>query len=288
MLIRHLDFFVTLAEEEHFGRAAALCGVSQPALSLAIRKLEDDLGVPLILRGQRFMGLTAEGQRVLVWGRQILADFGNMQADLTGRRKGGLSGTLRLGVSASAMPLVPALSARFEARNPLARIRIELLSAREIAAGLTELSLDAGLGWLPARSPKAAVVSHIPLAPIAFKFACSADHPFATGGAISMQDALTQPLCLVDDLPAGAVDAPAALRCASLDAVLAHLRSARWCSVVPDSFARLLAPQDDIRLLSLIDAETAGTLGAFLVRRDPPAPMVRAFDEMLATPGPRE
>lgn len=282
MLIRHLDFFVTLAEEEHFGRAAALCGVSQPALSLAIRKLEEDLGTPLILRGQRFMGLTTEGEKLLLWGRQILADYGNLRADLTGRRKGGLTGVLRLGVSASAMPLLADLAERFEARNPLARIRAELLSPGQIAAGLAEQSLEAGLGWIPARLPKSST-SYVPLRPAPLHFACRADHPFAEGGPLSLADAATQPLCLIDDLPANSLPGgPPAVLCSSLDAVLLHLRSGRWCSLVPAGFQRLLAERDSVRLLALSDPGPLPMLGAQLIRRDPPSPMVRAFDEMLA------
>jgi DNA-binding transcriptional LysR family regulator len=153
MLIRHLDYFITLTEERHFGRAADLCGVSQPALSLAIRKLEEDLATPLIIRGQRFMGLTAEGEKLKIWGQRILADYGNLRDDLTGRRRGGLSGLLRLGVAAAAMPLATAISARFEARNPMARISIANLPAEEISRGVSDQSLDGGLTWLAPITP---------------------------------------------------------------------------------------------------------------------------------------
>jgi DNA-binding transcriptional LysR family regulator len=53
MLIRHLSFFVTLAQERHFKKAAEICNVAQPTLSAAIQNLEEDLGATLIVRGQR-------------------------------------------------------------------------------------------------------------------------------------------------------------------------------------------------------------------------------------------
>ena len=62
MFLRHLSYFVTLAREKHFARAAEACHISQPALSAAIRKLEDDLEVRLVIRGHRFLGLTARGK----------------------------------------------------------------------------------------------------------------------------------------------------------------------------------------------------------------------------------
>src|SRR3546814_627914 len=60
MLIRHLTYFITLARERHFARASEACNVAQPTLSAAIRKLEEDLGVPLVARGHGFEGLTHE------------------------------------------------------------------------------------------------------------------------------------------------------------------------------------------------------------------------------------
>lgn len=332
MLIRHLEFFVTLAEERHFGRAADLCGVSQPALSLALHKLEADLGAPLVLRGVRFTGLTAEGEKVLLWGRQILADFGHLRDDLSGRRKGGLTGTLRLGVSASAMPFLPRFSERFEARNPLARLRAETLAPERIRAGLADFSLDGGLGWLPAEAGigaktgigaqagigrqvgigrqagtrsqtgaraqagiareariareagigrEAGALAGFPLWPGRLRFACRADHPFASGGPLTLQDAATQPLCLVEDLPLPGGLRPAVL-CGGLDGALAHLRAGHWCSLVPEGFAALLAPGDDLVLLDLDGLDDPGPIGAYLQPRDPQPPLQRAFQDCAA------
>ncbi len=64
MLLRQLEYFVALAQERHFARAAAACFVSQPALSESIRKLEQELKVPLVRRGQKFEGLTP---KVIGW-----------------------------------------------------------------------------------------------------------------------------------------------------------------------------------------------------------------------------
>lgn len=281
MLIRHLEFFVTLAEEAHFGRAAALCGVSQPALSVAIRKLEEDLGTPLIRRGQRFEGLTAEGERVLVWGRQILSDYGALRSEIGGRRKGGLTGVLRIGVAPAAMPLLPGFCAAFEARHPLARLRLQTMPLAAITAGLADLTLEGGFGLWPRRGPPGDGVQAVPLGPARWRFACRADHPFATGGPITMAEALTQPLCLLDDLP----QAPArgAITCTGLDAVLAHLRSGGWASLVPEGFAALLAPEDDLRLIEITEARPMGEIGGLLLRRQPQSPLARAFEEVLKT-----
>lgn len=60
-MLRQLEYLVALARERHFARAAAACFVSQPSLSAGIRRLEAELGVPVIRRGNRFQGLTPKG-----------------------------------------------------------------------------------------------------------------------------------------------------------------------------------------------------------------------------------
>jgi len=72
MLFRQLEYFVAVARERHFARAAEACYVSQPALSASIAKLERELNVTLINRGHNYQGLTPEGERLVVWAKRIL------------------------------------------------------------------------------------------------------------------------------------------------------------------------------------------------------------------------
>lgn len=74
MQIRQLEYLVALAHEKHFARAAERCNVSQPALSLALKQIEAELGVAIVQRGNRFLGLTREGDIVLKWAQRLLLD----------------------------------------------------------------------------------------------------------------------------------------------------------------------------------------------------------------------
>ena len=88
MLLRQLEYFVAVARERHFARAAEACYVSQPALSASIAKLERELNVTLINRGRNFEGLTVEGDRLVVWAKRVLAVHDGLVAEAAALRSG--------------------------------------------------------------------------------------------------------------------------------------------------------------------------------------------------------
>lgn len=150
--MRQLEYLVALAHERHFGRAATACHASQPALSAALRRLESELGVTIVLRGHRFAGFTPEGSQVVGWAHRILAERDALRDDL-GRVREGLTTTLRIGAIPTAVPATGLLSDAFQARHPRARVRIVAMSAREIVGRLAEFDIDAGLTYLDEGSP---------------------------------------------------------------------------------------------------------------------------------------
>ncbi|QEC49305.1 LysR family transcriptional regulator [Baekduia soli] len=147
VLLRQLEYLAALDRERHFGRASQACHVSQPALSAALRRLEDELGVMLVRRGRRFEGFTHEGERVLVWARRALAGAEGLTEEVQ-RLRGGLEGTLRLGAIPTSLPASVHVTSRLRRRHPRMRIEIRSMSSREIAAGLRAGELDAGLTYL--------------------------------------------------------------------------------------------------------------------------------------------
>src|ERR1700742_175841 len=106
MLIRQLTYLVALAKEQHFGRAAEACNVSQPALSGAIRSIEKELGVTIVQRGRRFEGFTSDGERVLAWARRALADCEGLRQAASITREDP-QGTLRIGAIPTTLPVIP-------------------------------------------------------------------------------------------------------------------------------------------------------------------------------------
>ncbi|MDP1910802.1 MAG: LysR family transcriptional regulator, partial [Hyphomicrobium sp.] len=112
MFLRQFQYLITLSEEKNFGRAATRCNVSQPSLSSAIKQLEMELGIPIVLRHQRFGGFTEEGARVLEWGKRILADRDALLEELA-LMHSNLEGRIRIGAMPMSSPVLPVIDRLF-------------------------------------------------------------------------------------------------------------------------------------------------------------------------------
>lgn len=147
MDIKQLKFLIALEETRHFGQAAARCHITQPTLSMRLRSLEEELGLPLVNRGQRFEGFTAPGERVLAWARTVLAAYDGLQAEAAACR-GNLVGTLRLGV----VPLSDfdplAMMQRLHTDHPSLRFELSSLSSERILEQLANNRIDLGISYL--------------------------------------------------------------------------------------------------------------------------------------------
>lgn len=145
MNVRHLRFFVALSTERHFGRAAAVCNVSQPALSMAIRRLESELGVRLVERGGGgTVGLTDAGEALLDRARQTVSGVDGIKAEAT-RLRGQLTATLRLGTVPTAVAAAPTLVAPLLRAHPGVRVEVRTAPSDVLAGEVLRHELDAAL-----------------------------------------------------------------------------------------------------------------------------------------------
>ncbi|MCM0621206.1 LysR family transcriptional regulator [Nocardioides bruguierae] len=154
MELRHLRYFVAVAEECHFGRAAERLHMAQPPLSQQIKQLEAELGVQLLERTSRRVELTPAGQRYLERARDVLArvEAANDEAALVA---GGMVGRVSIGFTGSATyELLPAISRALQARLPgvEADLRGELLTPRQVS-GMLAHELDLGVLRPPVGDP---------------------------------------------------------------------------------------------------------------------------------------
>jgi DNA-binding transcriptional LysR family regulator len=146
-VIDKLEYLMALAREQHFGRAADSCGVTQPTLSAGIKQLESTLGVMLVQRGSRYIGLTAEGERTLDWARRIVSDSRSMRQELK-TLKFGLSGQLRIAAIPTALAMVESLTTPFRQKHPDVRFSVYSRTSIEILNIIENLEIDAGISYI--------------------------------------------------------------------------------------------------------------------------------------------
>ncbi|HXY31518.1 MAG TPA: LysR family transcriptional regulator [Gemmatimonadaceae bacterium] len=288
MLLKNLEYLSALARERHFARAAAACRVTQPTLSAGIKQLEEEMGVLIVERGQRYRGLTPEGHRILAWAQRILADVEHLSQEVSEMRSG-LVGRVRIGVIPVMLPIVSLLTSPFAERHPRVSITILSLSSIEIQRGLDGFALDAGLTYLD-NEP----LSHVRTFPL-YRERCllltPADGPFGDREAVTWREASTLPLCLLTpDMQnrriidshfreAGAEPRPS-VETNSIVTLCSHLRAGTWSSVMPHAILYLVGEMPGVRAIPLVDPTDSHALGLIVPDRDPLPPITRALVEI--------
>jgi DNA-binding transcriptional LysR family regulator len=266
MILRQLEYLVALARERHFGRAAAACHVSQPALSMAVRKLEAELGLRLVDRGSGGVALTDAGRELLGWAQSAVGAADALAAE-AGRLRGQLTATLRLGVIPTAVTAVSAVVGPLLRAHPGVRIEMRTWPTERIVAGLTGHALDAGLTYVDDPSRELAVV---PL----------------------YRERFDLPLCLLTDDMQHRRIVDATLRRAGLHVeprieadsfgVLLDLVRDGWSTVVGHAWLAGRALPPSVAVHPLVGPVVAPTVGLVTPGTDPATPVVRAIRASLA------
>lgn len=290
MDIRQLQYLVALAREKHFTRAALACHVTQPTLSGRIRQLEQELGVPIVERGQRFLGLTLEGERVLKWAHAILDTWTSLQQDIATMRSTTtpLAGRLSVGVIPSALPMAGLITKAIQERHPRIELVILSQSSIDILKNLEDFAIDVGLTYLdnePIEGMRSEAVYME-----RYCLLVRADHPLATAASVTWVDAAREPLCLLtaDNQNRRIIDrAFRAVDCApiprletnSVINLCANVHLMGLASVIPEYFLEVLGPISDVRAVPLADPIIEHSVGLVAVDRDPISPLVLAAFE---------
>jgi DNA-binding transcriptional LysR family regulator len=274
MFIRQLEYLVTLAREKHFAKAAEICHVSQPALSSAIRGLEKELGVMIVQRGRRFLGLTAEGERVLAWAQQTLSSLSHMREDAT-VAKTAMAGTLRMGAIPTTMTVAAFLTGACHAVYPNIRYTLSSLTADAIVSQLDQFELDLGLTYLDDTLVGGFEQLHL----FDERYVLLADRKVTLEPVLTWEQVAKLPLCLltgkmrnrqiIDSAFRRAGVQPAViLETDSLFSLYAHVSEAGLYSIVPHSLLNFFDLQNRVQAKPVIPHLTRA-IG--LIARNQPA-----------------
>ncbi|MFF1300387.1 MULTISPECIES: LysR family transcriptional regulator [unclassified Streptomyces] len=196
--LRDLRYFLAVAEDLHFTRAAERLYVSQPALSKQVRALERQLGVELFRRDRQGVTLTGAGEALLPHARRVLADWAEGAAAVAAARSA-QRGTLVVGMSTSPGRggLLPAIRSRFTADRPDAALRVRQVSWEDPTAGLADGDADVAFVWLPL--PDADRYAWTVVAEEPRLIALPETHPLASRPELDFADLADEPFLALPD-----------------------------------------------------------------------------------------
>ena len=281
-LLVSMRYLVALDEHKHFARAAQACFVTQPALSNAIRALEQEFGAVIVNRGRTFVGFTSEGERMLASARRMLHEQQLLQQEfnsVTARPQGPLN--------IGAVPTAEAIAARFaamlHARHPGITPVVRAMSSVEIEAGLDNLTLDMGLGFTDRVRPGGPKLRALPQYTehyfLVRKGETLGEQGIQIGPAMTWKEAAALPLCLMTPEMHNRHIVDAAFAQAGVpvkpvmetNAILTLALSAvggTVCSVMPGALVGAIRAYRELQACPLVSPEVRTPIGFMVLASD--------------------
>jgi DNA-binding transcriptional LysR family regulator len=287
--LRHLRYFVAVAEELHFGRAATRLRIAQPALSQQVQQLERELGVQLLARSRRAVALTEPGRLFLTEARRTLAQAA-AAAEVARRAAAGEAGRLRVGyVDVALWGVLPDVLRAYRERYPEVAVTLHERLPHQQLAMLRTGALDLGIG----PPPPAGTVETAPVSDDPVMVALPAAHALGVRAAIHLAELAAEPWVMVPTRVPTRLGSLVTAACAAagftprvsqearqLDALVALVSAGLGVTLVPSAAERVRRPGVVFRPLRGVDLRLP--LVAAWRRGDPP-PTVASFIEVLRT-----
>jgi DNA-binding transcriptional LysR family regulator len=286
-MIDKLEFFLVLARERHFGRAATALGITQPTLSASLKQLEEQLGVVLVERGSRYNGLTPEGERILEWARRIVGDTRTMREEMRAARQG-ITGHARLAIIPTASVIISGFTTALTEKHPGIRLMVMSCNSVEVLSKLENFEIDAGITYLDTE-PVGRVLS-VPLYAERYQLITAPNRPFFGRTSVSWAEVAGEPLCLLTPdmqnrriidshlAETGTICTPT-LESNSMVVLLSHVQTGRWSSIMPVNIAERLGGDGTIRSIPIVAPDARHTVGMVILDREPQTPIVTALME---------
>lgn len=280
-LLSSLRYLAALDEHKHFGRAAAACHITQPALSNALRALEDEFGIAIVTRGRTFGGFTPEGARVLASAQRMLRERELLQQDLNSVA-GSPQGTLTIGAVPTAVPIAARFAAMLHSRHPGITPVVRSLSSSELEAGLENFSLDMGLGYTDRMADHGLKLRQVPqytehyflVRKSGLTGKAQAEN-LQTGPKMTWLEAASLPLCLLTRemynrtiidaafAQAGAVVKPV-IETNSILTLALSVEAGDVCSVLPGALISAVRGYRELEALQLVSPDVLTPIGFML------------------------
>jgi DNA-binding transcriptional LysR family regulator len=291
MFLKQFKYLIAVAEERHFGRAAERCHVTQPSLSTGIKLLELEIGAPIFLRGrgQRFRGLTAEGEKVARWARSVVANCDAMRDEIASMSNN-LRGRLRIGAMPSMSPVLPSLLSRVRERHPGIIIEVRFIGNEGMRLGLNEFSLDVAFTYL--EESDMGRRNTTPVYGEKLSLLVPDRDEFRDRTSITWQEASKLPLAMllpnlrerafVDTIFARAGCTPEPkIESESILHLMFQVQYTELCTIIPSHFTKMPGLHAGTRALDLVDPVASQDVALFWAEGETMMPMAKALVSVI-------
>lgn len=294
-LLEALRYLTALEQHRHFGRAAQACSITQPALSNAIRALEQELGVPVVRRARLYEGLTAEGEVVLAHAHRLLREAESLRQELHSRIEAP-RGALQIGAVPTALPVAARFAARLRARHAGIDPVLRSLSSPEIEIGLENLSLDLALGYTGRAQVRARALRAWAQYEESYYLVQRSGATHAVpAGPIGWRDAAALPLVMLtremhnrsivdEGFRAAGAQARPALETNSVIALVAALDDGALAAVLPGALLEIAQGATPLAVHPLVDPVVHTPIGFMTAASARTTPALRAALELAQEP----
>ena len=297
-LLASLRYLVALDEHKHFSRAALACHITQPALSNALRALEEEFGTAIVKRGRNYAGLTPEGRRVLATAQRMLHERELLQQELDSAAARP-QGRITLGAVPTAVPILARFSAILQARHPGILPVVRSMSSPEIEVGLDSLSLDMGLGYTDRLERHGSRLEAIPQYTEHYfllrRNSLGPDADMRIGEPLSWREAAALPQCmltpemhnrtLVDSAFAIAgMEVRPVIETNSILTLALSVVAGEVCSVLPGALVAAVRGYRGLEALPLVSPGVLTPIGFMVVTTNRPSRTLQAALDMAREP----
>ena len=288
MEIKNLEIILALDSEKHFNRAAEKLNISQPALSMKLKSLENEIGVKLVKRGRNYMGLTTEGEALKEKFKSIVKEFTNIK-QLSSELKNNLTGNLRIGVIPTALLDVSFLLNSFVRKFKNVKLEVFSMSSNEIDKNLHDFKLDLGISYL--ENEPILGVEKIPLYKETY-YLISKKNELKNLKSINWHDCGDLDLCLISKenqfrrildavFKENNINPRVLIESNSLTHIYSHVNSSNFSTIMPYIFTQSFNYDKGTNFIKLVSPEISHNIGIVHIGDKGPSPVKNNFLKFL-------
>ena len=284
MDIKNLEILLVLNDEKHFKRASEKLGISQPALSMKLKSLENELGITLVKRGKNFIGLTSEGLVLKKRFNNIVKEYSEIK-QLSSELKSSLTGTLRIGIIPTAQLEISNLINFFALKYKNVKTKIFSMPSNKIDEQLHDYKLDIGITYL--ENEPIMGVEKIPFYDEKY-FLITSDKNFFNKENIKWSDCKNLDFCLLSEdnqfrrilntvFKEKAIDPKVLLESNSLTQIFSQINMSNLSTIMPFFFTQAFNYQKNTNFYLLSDPKISHKFGLVFIKVNSPSPLKDNF-----------